>query len=350
MGAEIMDDSSSVSWRLCVAAAAFVAANTLSIMALDSYMQTRELPPQDTRPMSGYSGLVSGGQVIDGRPDVVRPEARGIRPVARYPGSPRGFASNSSSAFVISGHAAALPARFLFSAGEGLIAGWSGDVDFAHPYVAIDATARGAVYKGIAIASAGASSVLYAADFRNNRIDVFDARFERIHIPGDFADPTLPAGFAPFGIEVIDGRVFVAYAVQDPAKRDDVKGRGHGLINVFDTSGRLVRRLVSGGRLNSPWRMAVARPGSGPLAGTLWVGNHGDGRVHAFDLETGALVAEISAGPKDPSAGGSEAETGAPDRYRVPPDDRPDGGAPPPMPQRRARIASRPTAAAEAVS
>lgn len=88
------------------------------------------------------------------------------------------------------------------------IADWSEKADFTHAFVAIDGSERGAAYQDIAIVSAGAISVRYAPDLRNNGIDVFDARFERIRVPGDFADPAPPTGFAPFGTEVNDGRVF----------------------------------------------------------------------------------------------------------------------------------------------
>ena len=100
---------------------------------------------------------------------------------------------------------------------------------------------------------------------------------------GAFVDPTIQAGFAPFGIRNINGEIFVTYAKQDKHREDDVRGPGNGYINVFDTNGNFLRRLVSNGNLNSPWGLAL-------VEGTLWVGNFGDGQINNYDPTTGAFI------------------------------------------------------------
>jgi uncharacterized protein (TIGR03118 family) len=118
-------------------------------------------------------------------------------------------------------------------------------------------------------------------------VDVFNSRFHLVHLPGHFRDRHLPRGYAPFGIRVIDGFIYVTYAKQDADRHDDVAGLGHGFIDVFTTSGFLVERLVSRGALDSPWGLEVAPKGFGPFGGKLLVGNFGNGRIHAYGLFSG---------------------------------------------------------------
>ena len=141
-----------------------------------------------------------------------------------------------------------------------------------------EATTPEAVYKGLAIASKGSATMLYAANFHTGKIDVFNDAFAPVTVPGGFADPNLPAGFAPFNVQEIAGRLVVAFAQQDPNSADELHGPGLGYVDVFDTSGHLLRRLVSQGPLNAPWGLAVAPRHFGPFSGDLLVGNFGDGR------------------------------------------------------------------------
>jgi hypothetical protein len=104
---------------------------------------------------------------------------------------------------------------------------------------------------------------------------------------GSFTDPNLPAGYAPFGINNIGGKIYVTYAQQDGTKHDDVAGAGHGFIDVYDTNGHLLNRLVSQGVLNSPWGLALAPSNFGVFSNDLLVGNFGDGTINAFDITTG---------------------------------------------------------------
>src|SRR5262249_15169059 len=121
-----------------------------------------------------------------------------------------------------------------------------------------DDGAGGAVYKGLAIANNGTANFLYAADFHNNKIDVFNGSYAKVTAPGGFVDPNLPAGYGPFGIQAIDNVIYVAYA-QHGDGDDEKAGAGLGLVDRFDADGHFVKRVVStGGALNAPWGMAHA--------------------------------------------------------------------------------------------
>jgi uncharacterized protein (TIGR03118 family) len=190
------------------------------------------------------------------------------------PGSPTGIVFNGGSGFVIPGHG---PARFLFASEDGTMSGWAGGTD---AFVVVSSPS-GAVYKGLAIAHAIAGDFIYGANFHAGTVDVFDSTFTAV--PGGFSDPTIPAGYAPFGIQNLSGTIYVTYAQQDASKHDDVPGAGHGYIDAFDMAGNLLRRVASAGALNSPWGLALAPASFGKFGGELLVGNFGDGRILAYD-------------------------------------------------------------------
>jgi uncharacterized protein (TIGR03118 family) len=209
-------------------------------------------------------------------------------------GTPTGIVFNGSTGFVVSQGSASAASRFIFATEDGVIAAWSPTVDMTHAIRVVDNSAGNAVYKGLALSAGGSGSLLYAADFHNNKIDVFDNAFKPVTLPaGAFTDSNIPAGFAPFGLTAIAGNIYVSYAKQDAAKKDDVAGQGMGFINVFDPNGNLIRRLVSHGQLNSPWGMALAPAGFGKFSGRLLVGNFGDGMIHAYDFATGDFVGTL---------------------------------------------------------
>jgi uncharacterized protein (TIGR03118 family) len=210
-----------------------------------------------------------------------------------------GVVSNTSNGFVVSAGGKSAPARLIYAGTSGMIAAWSPEVDVDNAlvtYAADDA----AVYTALAIAisSSPGESRLYAADFHNARVDVFDTTFRsqaRSPTRFTFADPALPPGYAPFGIAVMDELVYVAYA-QRGSHRDPLTGPGLGLIAVFTASGDFITRLVtSGGALNAPWSI-VRAPADGAVAfgGALLVGNTGDGRINAFDAATGARLGALA--------------------------------------------------------
>jgi uncharacterized protein (TIGR03118 family) len=183
------------------------------------------------------------------------------------------------------------PALFIFSSEDGAITGWNPTVNTIAANGTSTATvefqSKTAVYKGLALATNDEGSFLYATNFRNGRVDVYDSKFQPVQSDGGFRDSSLPRGYAPFGIQNINGLIYVTYALQDKAKHDDVAGPGHGFIDVYTTNGFLVKRLVSGGDLDSPWGLAVAPSHFGAFGGKLLVGNFGNGKIHAYDLFTG---------------------------------------------------------------
>src|SRR5690242_8831022 len=198
-------------------------------------------------------------------------------------GNPTGLVFNGGTGFVVNnGVGAPAPARFIFSSEDGTISAFKGA-----PIVTVvpnaQAPAHGAIYKGLAIDSATAGHFLYATDFHNGKVDIFDSSFHAVTLPGSFTDPNIPAGFAPFGIQNINGSIYVTYALQDADQEDDVAGPGNGYVDAYDTSGNLIRRVASAGELNSPWGLALAPDNFGRFSGDLLIGNFGDGRIHAFD-------------------------------------------------------------------
>ncbi len=208
-------------------------------------------------------------------------------------GAPTGLVFNATNDFVIHQGDVTAPAKFIFDSENGEIAAWTGttpptttaQVEFSNP---------DAVYKGLAIASTGDGTFLYAADFHRGRIEVFNRHFARVRTSGRFTDPNIPAGFAPFGIQLLNGNLYVTYAMQDADRHDDVAGPGNGFVDVYDTRGNLLKRLISGGDLNSPWGLALAPAGFGAFSGDLLVGNFGDGAIHAYDPSSGAEQGQLT--------------------------------------------------------
>jgi len=210
-------------------------------------------------------------------------------------GNPTGLVFNGGTGFVVNnGVGAPSAARFIFSSEDGTLSAFKGA-----PIVTVvpnaQAPAHGAVYKGLAIDSATAGTRLYATDFHNGKVDIFDSSFHAVTIAGAFTDPNIPEGFAPFGIQNIGGTIYVTYALQDEDKHDDVAGPGNGFVDAYDTSGNLIRRVASAGELNSPWGLALAPADFGRFSGDLLVGNFGDGRIHAFDPSQLASDGEFEA-------------------------------------------------------
>jgi uncharacterized protein (TIGR03118 family) len=207
------------------------------------------------------------------------------------PGTPTGIIFNGTTAFL----AGASPASFIFSTEDGIIAGWNGAAGKATVILA-DRSGAKAVYKGLAIATRSAGPLLYAANFGAGSIDVFDGNMAPVTLAGGFRDAAIPAGFAPFNIQNLGGSLYVTYAKQDSARHDDVAGAGNGYVDVFDLNGLLLQRLVMAGPLNSPWGLALAPASFGDFAGSLLVGNFGDGAINAFDPATGKLLGTLQDG------------------------------------------------------
>ncbi|MCW3097341.1 MAG: hypothetical protein JWL77_2959 [Chthonomonadaceae bacterium] len=227
-------------------------------------------------------------------------------PTAATGAAGTGQVYNGTNSFMVSGS----PALFLFSTEDGTILAWTANSG-ANAVLKVDNSqvvyplptgpVTGAVYKGLAIGNNNAGNFLFATNFRSGKIDVFDTNFAAANLVGSFTDPNgIPAGFAPFGIQNINGVLYVTYAKQDAAKQDDVAGPGNGLIDVFDTNGTFMKRLVTGSAaggtvsaLNSPWGLTLAPAGFGKFSSDLLVGNFGDGHINAFNPTTGALLGTL---------------------------------------------------------
>jgi uncharacterized protein (TIGR03118 family) len=201
--------------------------------------------------------------------------------VVTVPGGPTGQVFNGSGDFVVTMGGVSGPARFIFATESGTIAGWNPAVNATNAITAV--TTPDAIYLGLAIGSVGSANYLYAANFHTGTVDVFNGTWGPGNLPGTFTDPSLPEGYAPFGIQNIGGVIYVAYAKQDPDDPDEeLHCEGCGYVDAFDTAGNFIERVASAGELNAPWGITMAPAGFGKFSGDLLVGNLGDGRIHAF--------------------------------------------------------------------
>jgi uncharacterized protein (TIGR03118 family) len=217
---------------------------------------------------------------------------------------PTGIVGNTTTDFLVSAPGKSGPALFIYSGEGGMIAGWSRVVD-PNNAIVMYTDAGGAVYKGLAIANNGTGNFLYATDFHNNKVDVFDATFTKQPTsPNSFAfkDPNLPAGYAPFGIQALNTgangavQIYVTYAQQQgPDNHDNANGAGLGIVDIFDANGVFVKTLVGTGQaLNAPWGLALAPNDFGTLSGALLVGNFGDGMINGYDPSTGRFLGAVT--------------------------------------------------------
>jgi|SRR5579872_4079236 len=217
---------------------------------------------------------------------------------------PTGIVFNGTTDFKITKAGNTAPAPFIFTGEGGMIGGWAKAVDAANEVTMyIDTT--GAVYKGLALAANGGANFLYATDFHNGKVDVFDATYIKQTTSAthfQFVDPNLPAGYAPFGIAAFQNgangatQIYVTYAPQlPPDNHDNGGGPGQGIIDIYDTNGTFIKRLVStGGALNAPWGLALAPNDFGlVLSNALLVSNFGDGTINGYDPATGAFLGTI---------------------------------------------------------
>jgi len=208
-------------------------------------------------------------------------------------GTPTGQVFNSFGAgFNISQGGNTGSAVFIFATEDGTISGWNPNVNSGSSVIAVDKSngGAGAVYKGLAIAQTDDGPRLYAANFRNDTVDVFNSKFKQV---GSFTDPFVPKGYAPFNVQVLDGHLFVTFAKQDADRHDDVAGAGHGFLDEFDLEGHHLQRVASGGVLNSPWGLAIAPAGFGDFAGDLLVGNFGDGTINVFNPKNDHFLGKL---------------------------------------------------------
>ncbi len=197
-------------------------------------------------------------------------------------GVPSGIVFNSTSDFDLSANSN--PATFLFDSEDGTIQGWNHNVNATESVIKVNNFDNNAVYKGLALASAGGSNYLYATNFHDGTVEVYDKNFAAHSFGANaFVDSTIPSGFAPFGIQLVGNNLIVTYAKQDADKHDDVAGPGNGYVDVWDTSGNLIGRLPHLIQMDSPWGIALAPANFGAFSNDLLIGNFGSGSIMVFN-------------------------------------------------------------------
>ena len=206
------------------------------------------------------------------------------------PAAPTGQVFNATTSFAITSGGKTKPATFLFDTEDGTISGWNPAVSATSAVIAVDNSASGAVYKGLAQYSDSTGDYLLAANFNSGQIEVYDSSFTLVRMfrdKGSKLFPAPPPKYAPFNVAVLNGSIYATYALQGPGAHDDVPGQGHGFLDEFTIEGALVARIASHGPLNSPWGMATAPASFGKFAGTLLVGNFGNGWINGFQNNGG---------------------------------------------------------------
>jgi uncharacterized protein (TIGR03118 family) len=200
--------------------------------------------------------------------------------VVSVPGDPTGTVFYGGTKLLVSNGTTMVPARFIFATESGTILGWPSPPPLStSAVVMVDKSKFGASFKGLATAG----DWLYATDFVNGRVDIFDGNWKPVKLPGAFSDPRLPKGYAPFGIQNLGGNIFVTYAKQTPGSIDEQDGAGLGFVDEYSTNGVLLHRVASRGKLNAPWGLAWApSTGFGKASGGLLVGNFGDGHINIY--------------------------------------------------------------------
>ena len=202
-------------------------------------------------------------------------------------GHPSGQVFNGTSDFKLpNGN----PARFIFAGLDGVISGWNG----GNAAIKMIDDSPDAVYTGIALAADGGANFLYAANFSEGKIDVYDKDWAEVEKP--FTDPGLPNGYSPFNIQNIDGRLYVMYA--KIGEEEEEVGPGNGYVDIYNADGTLLNRFISRGQLNAPWGIAKAPAGFWgdgiDITDVILVGNFGDGRINAF-TEDGKFLGQLRA-------------------------------------------------------
>ena len=199
------------------------------------------------------------------------------------PSAPTGAIVNLKSTLFGSNAPEFGDAAFLFATENGTVAAWN-ESDGTQATLAIDNSASGAVYKGLVIADDGTGDRLYLTNFSQGTIEVYDTGFHPVKETGSFADAAIPNTFSPFGIVAINGNLWVTYAIPNAARTDEINGPGNGFVDIFTPEGTLLSHFAANGSLNSPWGIALAPSNFGTLSNDVLVGNFGDGKINAYDL------------------------------------------------------------------
>jgi uncharacterized protein (TIGR03118 family) len=225
---------------------------------------------------------------------VTIPTANGGTPPSPPTGQVNNISPNATD-FQVNGQ----KSNFIFATEDGTISAWRAGNTAVKM---VDNSASGAVYKGLAIGNSSQGFVLYAANFNSGKVDVFDHNFQPISLSGNFMDsnpPPVPPGtpvgqtYAPFNVQVLNGNLYVTYALQNDEKHDDVSGAGNGFVDEFDLNGNLLGRVATNGPLNSPWGLDIAPAGFGAFANDLLIGNFGDGIINVYNSLTDLFIGQI---------------------------------------------------------
>jgi uncharacterized protein (TIGR03118 family) len=237
----------------------------------------------------GLSTLYDGtGAKVNLTVTIPLPAGRAAPPAA----TPTGLVWNPTTAFTITANGVTAASTFIFDTEDGTISAWNPTVDpivngKSTATLVVDNSSKGAVYKGLAFGTNKHGNFLFATNFAAGTVEVYDSTFKPATLDGNFSDPGIPAGFAPFGIANVDNNLYVTYAKQNAQKNDVIAGAGLGFVNVFTTDGVLIKRFASGGTLNAPWGVVRATANFGDFSGDILVGNFGSqgkfaGWINAF--------------------------------------------------------------------
>src|SRR5579872_4438061 len=235
---------------------------------------------------TGLSAIYSA----NGAPSTTHPAVPGANSAN---GPITGGVANATGGFQVQGK----NANFIFVTADGTISAWSSGVDATKGFIQVNNSAAGAVYYGMAISSTATdpNAVIYAANFHTGGIDVYDVNYKPVTLTGTpFVDSAVPAGYGPFNIWNLGGKLYVMWAKQDANKAGWVNGAGLGAVSIFDVKGNLLQHLTTGGPLNAPWGVAIAPATFGAFAGDILVGNFGDGMINAFDPKTGNALGALA--------------------------------------------------------
>lgn len=234
---------------------------------------------------TGLSTVYSSNGTPSATKPTIPPSAKGASP-----STPTGIIANATGGFLVQGKAPS----FIFVTADGTVSAWASAVSATAAQLMVDNSSTNAAYYGLAISATttNATPMLYAANFNSGNIDIFDTNFKPVVMAGAFVDPSVPAGFAPWNIQNIGGKLYVMYAKQNAAK--NFAGGGGGYVAMFDLNGNLLKHLVSNGPLNEPWGVAIAPATFGAFANDLLVGNFGDGTINAFDPVAGTALGTLT--------------------------------------------------------
>jgi len=237
---------------------------------------------------TGLSTVYSSNGAVSATKPTIPPSAAGTAPA-----EVTGGVANATGGFLVQGK---VPS-FMFVTADGTVSAWASAVSATAAQLMVDNSSTSAKYYGMAISATttSATPMIYAANFHSGGIDVFDTNFKPVTLPGTpFVDAAVPAGYAPFNIWNLGGKLYVMWAMQNSSKTFSVSGAGLGAVSIFDLNGNLLQHVATGGPLNAPWGVAIAPATFGAFANDLLVGNFGDGTINAFNPTTGAALGALT--------------------------------------------------------